>query len=306
MTTPLAGGRKKGILTGFLILFILAASFVALVVIFPFAGVGTDLSISSLGREKIAVVEVFGVIISSSEIVELIKKYSNDNSIKGILVHIDSPGGAVAPSQEIYNALLEARKKKKIVASMGTLAASGGYYIAVGADKIIANPGTITGSIGVIMGFMDMRDLMEKVGMKSITVKSGEFKDVGTGARPFTPADRKMLQSVIDDVYMQFVEAVSHGRNIEIEKVKKFSDGRIYSGRQSLELGMIDKLGGYTDAVKLLSKLAGISGEPVIVKKKEEYSFLKELLSGKLEWLKNSASFNAFNSPGIYYLWTVN
>ncbi len=237
-------GTKKSLLTGFLLLLALSVGFVALVTVFPLIGGRERVSIS-LGKEKVGLVEIFGAITSSEEAVRQIEKYADDSSIKGILVQIDSPGGAVAPSQEIYNALKRAGEKKKIVASMGTLAASGGYYIAVGADKIVANPGTITGSIGVIMGFMDMRGLMSKLGLKTIVIKSGQFKDIGSGARPFTDADKKVLQDVIDDVYLQFVETVAKERGMDIKTVKKLADGRIYSGRQSKKLGMVDQLGGY-------------------------------------------------------------
>jgi len=291
--------KKKSLLTGCLLLVALAVGFMALVTVFPLIGGGERVSLS-LGKDKIGLVEIFGPITSSAKPIRQIKKYAEDPSIKGILVHIDSPGGAVAPSQEIYNALERAGKKKKIVASMGTLAASGGYYIAVGADKIVANPGTITGSIGVIMGFMDMRGLMSKLGLKTIVIKSGQFKDIGSGARPFTDADKKVLQDVIDDVYLQFVETVAKERDMEIETVKRIADGRIYSGRQSKELGMVDELGGLHDALKLLCELAGIDGEPVIVKEKEKFSLMKELLGGKLDWLWETGPGI---SPGLYYLW---
>ncbi|GMT43170.1 MAG: multidrug transporter [bacterium] len=291
--------KSKSLLKGFVILAGLAAVFVALVTFLPLFGESKGISLS-IGKDKIGLVEIFGPIMSSAKAVGQIKKYADDRSIKGILVHIDSPGGAVAPSQEIYNCLLEARKKKKVVASMGTLAASGGYYIAVGADRIVANPGTITGSIGVIMGFMDMRGLMSKLGIETIVVKSGQYKDIGYGARPFTDADRKVMQEVINDVYLQFVETVAKERNMEIKAVKKIADGRIFSGRQSMKLGMIDQLGGYRDALDLLSELAGIDGEPVIVKEKEKFSLFKELLDSKLGWLWEKTPLA---SPGLYYLW---
>lgn len=292
-------GKKKSLLTGFLLLVILAAGFVALVTVFPIIGGGRHVSLS-LGKDKVGLVEIFGAITSAEAPVRQIERYAADPSIKGILVHINSPGGAVAPSQEIYNALERARKKKKIVASMGTLAASGGYYIAVGADKIVANPGTITGSIGVIMGFMDMRGLMSKLGLKTIVIKSGQFKDIGSGARPFTDADKKVLQDVIDDVYIQFVETVAKERGMDIKTVKKLADGRIYSGRQSKELGMVDQLGGFHDAMKLLCELAGIEGEPEVVKEKEKFSIMKKLIEGKLGWLWETTPGM---SPGLYYLW---
>lgn len=294
--------KRKGLLGGFLILLALLALFILVVTIFPFNG-GSKGKVFAKKGNQIGLVEVLGFIADAEDTVRQIKKYADDDSIKGILIKINSPGGGVGPSQEIHNELLAARQKKKVVSFMSTVGASGGYYIAVGADKVVANPGTITGSIGVIMGFMDMRSLMSKLGIKTIVVKSGEFKDIGSGSRPFTDADRKVLQEVIDDVYMQFVEAVAEGRGLSIEEVKKLADGRIYSGRQSKELGLIDQLGGFSDAVKLLGELAGIPGEPEIVREKEKYSWIKELLSSRLGSLLGAYRINA--SPSIYYLWTL-
>ena len=302
MDVPAPGRKKRGLLKGLAILLGLVALFVAVAVFFPLMGDGDDGGLA-IGKEKIAVVELFGPITESSEIIRQIRKFARDSSIKGILVHIDSPGGAVAPSQEIYNALLQAKKKKKVVASMGTLAASGGCYVAIGADKIVANPGTITGSIGVIMGFVEMRELLSKLGLNAVTIKSGKFKDIGSPARPFTEEDRKVLQSVIDDVYMQFVEAVAKERAMDIGEVKKLADGRIYSGRQGKEIGLVDELGGFRDAVRILGELAGITGEPYIVREKKEYSFIRELLDSRLGWLWQKT---APGSGGLYYLWSVN
>ncbi|MFQ5432692.1 MAG: signal peptide peptidase SppA [Nitrospinota bacterium] len=301
MNPPEGGKPKRSFLKGFIILLALSLLFVLLVMIIPF-GADSDDATFTIGKDKIGVVEVFGPITGADSTVRQIEKYAKDSSIKGILVHIDSPGGAVAPSQEIYEALLKARKKKKVVASMATLAASGGFYIAVGADRIVANPGTITGSIGVIMGFADVRKLMSKLGVESIVVKSGQFKDIGTSARPFTDADREMLEGVIDDVYMQFVAAVAKQRHMEISKVKKIADGRIFSGRQGKELGMVDQLGTFRDAVKLLASLTGITGEPVLVREREKFSWLKQILDSRLGWFWKNAPFTG---PGLYYLWTL-
>lgn len=304
MENPVGGNQnKKGLMAGFLLLIALSIGFIALVMLFPSrAHHGKS---AAFGGGKIGVVEVFGPIMESDELVEQIDEYADDDSIKAILVRIDSPGGAVAPSQEIYNAVLKARQKKKVVASMATLAASGGYYIAVGADRIVANPGTITGSIGVIMGFVDLQDLMKKIGVQALAVKSGQFKDIGANTRPFTEEDKKVLQSVIDDVYMQFVNAVAVGRKLEVEKVKLLADGRIYSGNQAKELGMVDELGGMDEAVDITAALAGIKGEPELVKKREKFNFIKEMMSEKLsskfDWIMESV-----HKPGIYYLWQMN
>ena len=301
MNPPDGGKPKRSLLKGFIVLLALSLLFVLLVSIIPFGSDSGDTTFA-IGKGKIGVVEIYGPITGANKTVRLIEKYAKDSSIKGILVHIDSPGGAVAPSQEIYEALLKARKKKKVVASMATLAASGGFYIAVGADRIVANPGTITGSIGVIMGFADMRKLMSKLGVESIVVKSGKFKDIGTSARPFTDEDRKMLEGVIDDVYMQFVEAVAKQRNVKISQVKKIADGRIFSGKQGKELGMVDQLGTFRDAVSLLASLTGITGEPVLVMETEKFSWLKEILGSRFSWFWKNAPLTG---PGLYYLWTL-
>jgi len=299
-----AKGANKGsgrFLLGCGLLFALTCVFFIVASLLPALLSGSDKI--SLGKDKIAVVEIFGPIIDSYEVTELIEEYTSDRSIKGIIVHIDSPGGGVAPSQEIYEALLTARKKKPVVATMGSVAASGGYYIALGADKIVSNPGTITGSIGVIMGFIDPRELLSKIGIVSITVKSGEFKDLGSPAREFTKRDRKMLQDVIDDVYEQFIEAVAENRNMTIDEVKTFADGRIFSGRMAKKMGVVDETGTFRDSVKIISDLAGIKGEPALIRKQEEISFLKDLLSEKLsilEEIKPPASMK----PGLHYLWT--
>ena len=257
----------------------------------------------TLGRDKIAVVEVFGPIIESDELTKQIEKYAKEDSIKGILIHLDTPGGGVAPSQEIYEAIIKARKEKPVVSSMASVAASGGYYIAVATDRIVSNPGTITGSIGVIMGFMDPGGLMEKLGLDTITVKSGKFKDIGTPGRGFSEEDRKVMQEVIDDVFEQFIEAVAVGRSMDMEEVRKLSDGRIYSGRMAKENGMVDELGSFRDAVKILSEMANIKGEPVIVKEEEDLTFLKELFSEELGFLGGLKKPAAMR-PGLHFLWT--
>jgi protease-4 len=307
MDNPATGAQthKKGLLAGFVLLLALSVGFVAITSLFPSGGkLGEEMS---FGRGKIGIVEIFGPIMQSDDVVAQIQKFADDSSIKAIILRIDSPGGAVAPSQEIYNAVVKARRSKKVVASMATLAASGGYYIAVGAEKIFANPGTITGSIGVIMGFVDLRDLMKKVGVEANVIKSGQFKDIGTNARPFTEADRKVLQAVIDDVYLQFVSAVANGRGMTEEKVKSLADGRIYSGHQAKELGMVDELGGFDEAVEFTGKQAGIKGKPILVKERPKFGFIKEILgeklSNKFDWLMNEATVH---KPGIYYLWRIN
>ena len=189
-----------------------------------------------------------------------------------------SPGGGVAPSQEIYEEVKKARAKKPILASMGALAASGGYYIACATQKVYANPGTITGSIGVIMPFMNVKDLVEKIGLKGMTVKSGVFKDMGSPLRDMTPQERELLQGVVDNVHLQFVNAVADGRNLDREDVLRIADGRIFTGEQAKGLGLVDVLGNLEDAVSDAGKLGKISGVPKVVTSQRKKISILELL----------------------------
>ncbi len=230
--------------------------------------------------EKIAVVKIEGVILDSKDIIEELREHRRNKGVKAILLRIDSPGGAVAPSQEIYNEVLKIRDegKKKIVTSMGSVAASGGYYIASASDKIVANPGSVTGSIGVILELANISGLMKKVGVESVVIKSGKFKDVGSLFRTMTPEERDLLQGVIDDTYDQFVEAVSEGRGINKEDLVPIADGRVFTGRQAKKLGLVDELGSFQDSIKITADLAGIKGEPGLIEKKKRYSLLERFL----------------------------
>ncbi len=224
--------------------------------------------------------KIEGVILDSKDIIEELREHRENKSVKAILLRIDSPGGAVAPSQEIYTEVLKIRDegKKKIVTSMGSVAASGGYYIASASDKIVANPGSVTGSIGVILELANVSGLMKKVGVESVVIKSGKFKDVGSLFRTMTPEERDLLQGVIDDTYDQFVEAVSAGRGISKEDLVPIADGRVFTGRQAKKLGLIDELGSMQDAIKITADIAGIKGEPDITEKKKKVSILERFL----------------------------
>lgn len=213
-----------------------------------------------LGR-NVAVVELKGALLSSKEIVDQIHSAGENDHIKGVVLLINSPGGGVAPSQEIYSEIRKLGKKKPVVASMSSVAASGGYYVASAADKIVANPGTLTGSIGVIMEFSNVEGLLHKLGLKSFVVKSGKYKDVGSPNRPMTEKEREYIQQLIDSVHKQFVSAVAEGRGMDIEAVNIISDGRILTGEQALELGLIDELGNLYDAISLVAKMAAIEGD---------------------------------------------
>jgi protease-4 len=221
------------------------------------------------------VLPIDGIITGSEAIIDQLKTFARDDSVKAIVLRLNTPGGGVGPSQEIYEEVRKIRGKKVILASMGALAASGGYYIACATDKIFANPGTITGSIGVIMQFVNVKNFIEKIGVKGFVVKSGNFKDTGSPIREMNPEERKLLQGVIDNVHSQFVNAVVEGRNLERDKVVAIADGRIFSGEQAKELGLIDMLGNREDAVAEAGKMANIVGEPeVVTPPKKKFSIL--------------------------------
>ena len=215
--------------------------------------------------DKVAVVEVDGIITDPTSVNDELRYYGERADVKAIIIRINSPGGGVGPSQEIYSEIKRLRETKKVVASMGAVAASGGYYIAAAADKIVANPGTITGSIGVIIEFVNVEDLLKKIGLKGYTIKSGRFKDIGSPIKEMEPEEKELLQEVVNDVYGQFVEAVSSGRNIPREEVEKIADGRILSGAQAKKAGLVDSLGTLQDAITIGASLAGIKGKPVVI-----------------------------------------
>lgn len=255
---------------------------------------------------QIALVEVSGMITDSRETVHQLETYRRDNNVKGIILRIDSPGGAVGPSQEIYEAVANIRKdgKKKIVASLGSVAASGGYYIASATDHIFANPGTLTGSIGVIMAFSNIEELIGKIGVRPEVIKSGAFKDAGSPVRPISKEERTLLQQLVDDVHEQFIEDVAKGRNLPPGDVKLLADGRVYTGRQAFNLKMVDQLGGLQDAIDHLAQQAGIIGLPQIVEEKEEIPFLDWLLQSSLQ-KGLSQTLAQQKSPALQFLWTV-
>ena len=215
--------------------------------------------------DKVAVVEVEGIITDPTSVNDELRYYGERDDVKAVIIRINSPGGGVGPSQEIYSEIKRLRETKKVVASMGAVAASGGYYIAAAADKIVANPGTITGSIGVIIEFVNVEDLLKKIGLKGYTIKSGRFKDIGSPIKEMEPEEKELLQEVVNDVYGQFVEAVSSGRNIPREEVEKIADGRILSGAQAKKAGLVDSLGTLQDAITIGASLAGIKGKPVVI-----------------------------------------
>jgi protease IV len=240
-------------------------------------------SLEFTGDDRIALIRVEGVILDAQQTVGDLKNFGESPSVKAIVLRIDSPGGGVVPSQEIYEAVKRVRDKhnKTVVASMGTVAASGGYYIAVATDRILANPGTLTGSIGVIMELANVEGLLKKIGVESLVVKSGQYKDIGSPFRKMGPEDRRILQAVMDDVHRQFIEAVAEGRSLKVEQVRGLADGRIFTGRQAKEANLVDDLGDLAEAVKVAADLAGIEGEPKVIEPKRRFS-IREWLDSRI------------------------
>lgn len=237
------------------------------------------------GVEEIGVVEVKGAIKSSDSLVAWINKLRKMSGVRGILLRVDSPGGAVAPTQEILDALKKAKKSgKPIVASFGNVAASGGYYVSLAADKIVANPGTVTGSIGVIAEFPVVSEFLKKHGIKFEIIKTGRFKDTGTPFREMKPEERRVFKDVLLDVYNQFIEEVARARKMPIDSVRKIADGRIFTGRMALKLGLVDTLGSFDDAVSILKKICGIKGVAhLLYKRKRKRLSIIDLILDRVE-----------------------
>ncbi len=236
------------------------------------------------GGPRVAVVEIDGIIIESEPVVEELKSHAENQTVRAVVVRINSPGGVVAPTQEIYAAMRRvARGGKPVVASLGPVAASGGYYLAAAADRIYASPGTLTGSIGVMMQMATIEGLLKKVGVEYVVVKSGKYKDIGSFSRTMSPEERRLLQTLLDDVYNQFVDAVAEGRKLTREAVMGFADGRIVSGRQAVTLGMVDVLGGLEEAVEGAAELGGLPPKPRLILPRRRFSIF--------DWLKGQLGF---------------
>ncbi|NOY85940.1 MAG: signal peptide peptidase SppA [Deltaproteobacteria bacterium] len=230
----------------------------------------------------LGLLRVEGVITDVDWYMEQVNSFRTNDRVKGVVLRIDSPGGAVAPTQELYDELLKLKSKKPLVVSMGTVAASGGYYLSCASDWIVANPGTITGSIGVIMEFTNMEELFGKLGIRNETIKSGAHKDMGSPFRELTKEERTLLTEMVKDVREQFVEAVVAGRPVEFEKINPYLDGRIFTGRQALNLGLVDELGNINVALEKAAELAGLPGVPSkILEPKKRGRGLIALLFGR-------------------------
>ena len=293
--------RKHPVIFGIVLLGLIG--FIFFIVVYGLGSFSRDRHAFSLGG-KVGVVAVEGIISDAEEVVAQLDDFGSDDRIKAVILRIDSPGGGVAPAQEIYDAISDLKKKKKVVASMGSYAASGGYLIACAADQIVANPGTITGSISAIMHFANAEELMKKIGVKASVVKSGPYKDMGSPMREMTPEERVLLQGLVDDIYDQFLDIVARDRKIDKEQLRKIADGRVFSGRQALKLGLIDSLGDMHSAVRLAGKMSGIEGEPNVVYAGTKRQSIWELI------LKDMTSLLFEHLPerktglgGVSYLW---
>ena len=258
---------------------LLAIALVAVMLTFS-ADDATDLTFS----DRIEVVDVDGELVESRPVLDQLKRYEDSNSVKAILLNIDSPGGGVAVSQEIYTEIRRLRDKKDkiVVAYLSSTGASGAYYVACAANKIVANPGTIVGSIGVIAEWVNYADLMEWAKLKDVVFKTGEFKDTGSPSRALTENERKYFQGLIDDMYVQFLEAVASGRKLDLQEVRSLADGRVFTGRDAKGRKLIDEIGNLQDAVDLTAKLAGISGKPRLIRLSRRRVTLLDVLTTDL------------------------
>ncbi|MEN6615951.1 MAG: signal peptide peptidase SppA [Syntrophorhabdus sp.] len=256
-----------------------------IVIIVAFLGLVVLLSaiFGSMGGGKIGVVEIEGTITDMKDVMADIVRFKEDDSIKGVIVRINSPGGAVGPTQEASEELKKLKAVKKVYVSMGSVCASGGYYIAAVGEKIWANPSTITGSIGVIMQQTVVEDLMKKIGVQANTLKAGAMKDVGSPFRKMTDEERKYLQNIIDSIHEQFIKDVAAGRKMNMEKTRELADGRIFTGLQAKEAGLIDFIGTFYDTVDAMKKTVGIKGKPDLVYGKRPFSPLKWIFSSALQ-----------------------
>lgn len=253
---------------------------IVLVVLGIMAWVGSSDFDFMASPNRIGVIEVRGSITNVRSQLSALKRFRRDPNTRAIILRIESPGGGIAASQELYREIKRTRTEKPVLASMGAIAASGGYYIAAPASRIVANPGTITGSIGVISYFPNIRELLQKIGVQTITIKSGSLKDVGNPGREMTAEEREYLQGTLDQAHQQFIRDIAEGRGMPEEKVRAVADGRIIMGETALSLGLVDEMGNFEDAVIAAAAMGGIVGEPQLIHARKERRSLLDLLMG--------------------------
>ncbi len=255
--------------------------------------------------DRIGVVDLDGVIFSPQPVVGQLKKFGDDSSIKAIILHVNSPGGGVAASEEIYREVkrLREEKKKRVVVSIESVGASGAFYVAAASNKIYADQGSIVGSIGVIAQWMNYGDLLKWAKLKDVVIKSGEFKDTGNPARELTPAEQAYMQSLIDNMFGQFVKAVADGRGLKFDDVKSIANGKVWTGEQAKQMKLIDEVGDFEAAVKDTAKSVGISGEPTLVHPEKDRKTMLDLLTGDIsQWIPDRTKMLE-QQVGFYYLW---
>jgi protease IV len=287
--------------------FLFVAALFTLIFLSVKHGQRTEVAGGSPFGEKIGVIELEGVILDSELFMKQLKKFDEDDSIKAIIIKINSPGGGAAASQEMYQAVrrVRDRKKKPIVSAISTVGASGAYYVAAGTDKIFANSASIVGSVGVIAEWVNYGDLLHWAKLKDVTRKAGELKDAGSPTRDMTPKEREYLQALIDDMHAQFIHDVAQGRNVKDEQLKPIANGQVWTGQQSMALPvkLIDKIGSFQDAVDETAKRVGIKGEPTLVKPEKERRSLYDILFNDASDLIPDRAKMLENHPGFYYIW---
>jgi protease IV len=277
----------------------------AIVVLAVALTMGSEDSADLPFSDRVQVVDIEGELVQSRPIIDQLKRYEDSNSVKAILLNIDSPGGGVAVSQEIYAEVkrLREKKDKTIIAYMSSTGASGAYYVACAANRIVANPGTIVGSIGVIAEWVNYADLLEWAKLKEVVFKTGEFKDTGSPSRPVTENEKKYFQGLIDDMYVQFLEAVASGRKLDLQEVRALADGRVFTGRSAKDRKLIDEIGNFQDAVDLTAKLAGISGKPRLLRVNRQRVTLMDVLTTDLSRLVPFNGQSMKSQIKFQYLW---
>lgn len=274
----------------------------ALAFYFSTGGESTGFSFS---RNQVAVLDLEGTIVDSRDFVDLLKDYGNRPNVRSVVIRINSPGGGVAASEEIYKAIKKFRadSEKSVVVSMASVAASGGYYVACAADKIFANQGSITGSIGVITEWYNYGDLLQWAKLQNIVIKTGSYKDTGSPTRPLTDEERAYIQSLVDSMHNQFISAVAVSRNMKEEDVRKLADGRVFTGQEAVENGLVDEIGSYGDAIAEAARLAGIEGEPKILRPVRKSVSLLDLLLGDVKSVLSLNSDRSESHIRFQYLW---
>ncbi|MEP7146277.1 MAG: signal peptide peptidase SppA [bacterium] len=293
----------------FISLLILSILFVGICFLFlskMISNTDRDYQESGSGKGRVAVVDLDYTIISSESIVRQFKNYSEDKKIKAIILKVNTPGGGVAASQEMYEIIKRTRDSgKPVIVSISSLGASGGYYAACGGSIIVADPGSLVGSIGVIINLMNFKDLAEKIGVSQTIIKSGELKDAGNPLRDVNEKDREYFQDIVNDSFDQFLDVVSRERKMDKEKLKEYATGRVFTGRQGKEIGLIDSLGTFEDAVRIAARMGGIDGEPTLVKERQRFSLVERILNNfsnnEIKTIKEELKNEFVNQPMLQY-----